>query len=233
VDDESIRKALASADQKPSKLAKFLIEQGFDSADQNEWRENGIPDVALALILEYYAYECQERYRTKQAKLCCRVFRAIGIRTWVQQELNWNPDKTKGEPHWYHRLRVYREKTKIPIGYFSIFEEITGIIGDLESAGYVLKDGLIPDVSVGLCWASYLRSEGISVQSVAQKYKHYYPDWAHSIKANIYPVSLLPKFKIWLEETYKPKKMYSYFRSKDPESLPSVCKILGLPEGQK
>jgi len=138
-----------------------------------------------------------------------------------------------GEPYWYRRLKLYREKTKIPVGYFSVFEEITGMVGDLETNGYILKDGLIPDVSVGLCWASYLRKSGVSVSSVAKKYKHYYPDWAHSIEANIYPVDLLPKFKVWLEETYKPQKMYAYFRGKDPDSLPSVCKLLGLPEGQK
>lgn len=56
---------------------------------------NLIPDVLAALVIEYYAYECPERYRTEQAKLVCRAFRAIGFRAWVQSELNWQkPNRT-------------------------------------------------------------------------------------------------------------------------------------------
>lgn len=91
VDDESIRKALSSADQKPSKLAEFLLLNGFEGADQKSWSEHGIPDTAFALMLEYYAHECQPRYRSEQAKLCCRAFCAIGIRAWIQQEVGWQP----------------------------------------------------------------------------------------------------------------------------------------------
>ncbi|MEH1778715.1 MAG: hypothetical protein V7K67_23860 [Nostoc sp.] len=89
VDDESIRKALkSSADPVPSKLAKELMLQGFKATDLNEWRTNGIPDVAIAIILEYYAYEAG-RYCTKQARLVCRSFNTIGIRAWIQDKLGW------------------------------------------------------------------------------------------------------------------------------------------------
>lgn len=53
-------------------MAEFLIGQGTEGAEQVEWVTNGIPDTALALILEYYGCETQERYKTQQAKLCCR-----------------------------------------------------------------------------------------------------------------------------------------------------------------
>lgn len=89
VDESSVRAALRSAGQKPSKMAEFLIEQGLNAAELTEWTEAGIPDTALAFILEYYGYECQERYRTQQAKLCCRAFNSIGIRTWIQSSLSW------------------------------------------------------------------------------------------------------------------------------------------------
>ncbi|WDD36511.1 hypothetical protein PQG02_35785 (plasmid) [Nostoc sp. UHCC 0926] len=98
VDDESIRKALkSSADLVPSKLAKELMLQGFKATDLNEWRTNGIPDVAIAIILEYYAYEAG-RYCTKQARLVCRSFNTIGIWAWIQDKLGWtkpaNPSET-------------------------------------------------------------------------------------------------------------------------------------------
>ncbi|MBD2248873.1 hypothetical protein [Nostoc sp. FACHB-888] len=98
VDDESIRKALkSSADLAPSKLAKELMQQGFSAADLSQWRTDGIPDTAIAIILEYYASEAG-RYCTKQARLVCRSFNTIGIRAWIQDKLGWtkpaNPSET-------------------------------------------------------------------------------------------------------------------------------------------
>ncbi len=98
VDDESIRKALkSSADLAPSKLAVELMEHGFSSADLNLWRTSGIPDIAIAIILEYYAFDAG-RYCTQQARLVCRSFNAIGIRAWIQEKLGWtkptNPNET-------------------------------------------------------------------------------------------------------------------------------------------
>lgn len=95
VDATGLSRNLGSGvEQKPSAMAQFLIEQGFMPVDLSGWATNGIPDVALALILEYYAYECQERYRTEQAKRCCRAFRSVGIRTWIQQQLGWKNQTT-------------------------------------------------------------------------------------------------------------------------------------------
>ena len=84
-------------EQKPSKLAKFLTEQGVEGGDLASFSRDGIPDTVLAVILEYYAYECQPRYRSPLAKQCCRAFRAIGIRTWIQQQAGWSPSVTKPE----------------------------------------------------------------------------------------------------------------------------------------
>ncbi|RCJ41882.1 hypothetical protein A6770_35855 [Nostoc minutum NIES-26] len=89
VDDESIRKALkSSADPAPSKLAVVLMAQGFSSADLNLWRTDGIPDIAIAIILEYYAFNAG-RYCNPQARLVCRSFNTIGIRAWIQEKLGW------------------------------------------------------------------------------------------------------------------------------------------------
>lgn len=94
VDDESIRKALkSSAEPSPSKLAVELMEQGFEAADLNLWRTEGIPDLAIAIILEYYGY-CAGRYCTKQARLVCRSFNTIGIRAWIQEKLGWSKPAT-------------------------------------------------------------------------------------------------------------------------------------------
>lgn len=77
-----------------SQLAKFLIEQGFKAGEITQWNQTGIPDIAIAFILEYYAYECREDRRKEQAKKFCRAFRAIGFRAWAQQQLGWQAEST-------------------------------------------------------------------------------------------------------------------------------------------
>lgn len=71
----------------PSSIFESFTGQSFES-------DALIPDTLVSLILEYYAYECQPRHRSEQAKQVCRVFRAIGFRMWVQQELNWQQQAT-------------------------------------------------------------------------------------------------------------------------------------------
>ncbi len=94
VSDKAIGKALESANLEPSKLAVMLMEQGFDAANLTEWRTNGIPDIAIAIILDYYGYEAG-RYCTKQAKLICRAFKTIGVRAWMQDIMGWTKPATQ------------------------------------------------------------------------------------------------------------------------------------------
>ncbi len=103
VSDRAILKVLESADLKPSKLAQMLIDRGFIGADLNRWRTEGIPDMAIGIILHYYAYEAG-RYCTKQAKLVCQAFGTIGVRAWMQDALGWsktpqnNPNFQSSQP---------------------------------------------------------------------------------------------------------------------------------------
>ncbi|MBD2451371.1 hypothetical protein H6G76_30455 [Nostoc sp. FACHB-152] len=94
VSDKAIGKALESANLEPSKLALMLMEQGFDAANLKEWKTNGIPDIAIAIILDYYAYEAG-RYCTKQAKAICRTFKTIGVRAWMQDIIGWTKPTTQ------------------------------------------------------------------------------------------------------------------------------------------
>ncbi|QFS52961.1 High-affnity carbon uptake protein Hat/HatR [Nostoc sphaeroides CCNUC1] len=86
VSDRAILKVLASADLKPSKLTQMLMDKGFAGADLNSWRTEGIPDIAVGIILNYYAY-LAGRYCTQQARLVCEAFGTIGVRAWIQDAL--------------------------------------------------------------------------------------------------------------------------------------------------
>jgi hypothetical protein len=88
VDEKAIRSSLDGAELKPSKLAIILIEHGFQAAELVQWKTNGIPDIAIAIILDYYAHEAG-RYCTKQARLVCKAFNTIGVRAWIQDVLGW------------------------------------------------------------------------------------------------------------------------------------------------
>jgi len=100
------RRAIARiADVEVSSIVRLLDNISGDALSLNEIFETIagqdfegvalIPDTVVSLIIEYYAYECQERYRTEQAKRVCRAFRAIGFRIWVQSELGWEHSQYK------------------------------------------------------------------------------------------------------------------------------------------
>lgn len=73
-----------------SKLAQKLIERGFEGGTLNAFSETGIPDIALSIIIQYYAMDAG-RYCTEQAKAIMSAFIAIGLRTWLQQQVEWHP----------------------------------------------------------------------------------------------------------------------------------------------
>ena len=71
-------------------LAETLIAQGFDL---DVIRSSGVPDLAMAIIASYYAFDA-DKYCTEDAKLFCQAFIAVGIRSWGQQVLGWkSPDE--------------------------------------------------------------------------------------------------------------------------------------------
>jgi phage anti-repressor protein len=147
----------------------------------------------------------------------------------IAKEQSQQNSKLNQAPYWYQRLVLFLAQNKVPAGYFSIFQEMIALVGDLETAGYVLPDNAIPDISIGKCWANHLRSEKINPSDIAISYPHQYPGWAHPVDANAYPEEMLPKFRKWFRETYKPVKLPAYFAGKDSNALPALSKMLDIP----
>ena len=84
IDESSLRESFQSAGLAPSKLAQRLTAQGFEGAGLAQFSESGIPDIALAIVLEYYAFHAG-RYCNGQARAAYLSFGAIGIRTVIQK----------------------------------------------------------------------------------------------------------------------------------------------------
>lgn len=97
VSDMALRKAFNSANHSPSELAKKLTSQGFECANLAGWATDGIPDIAIAIILEYYALDAGKNC-TEQAKLAYKAFATIGIRTWMQQIKRWEQQAPQPQP---------------------------------------------------------------------------------------------------------------------------------------
>ncbi len=129
-------------------------------------------------------------------------------------------------PFWYQRLLLDHKTNAVPNGYFSIFREVIPLVADLETAGYVLPDDAVPDISVGKTWANYLKSQGVNINSVARQYPHTYPDKRGTQNPNCYPESMLPMFRQWFREKYKVDHLQRYMKTKDRSALPAVDRIV-------
>ena len=135
---------------------------------------------------------------------------------------------------WFERVKLYRRYTKIPVGWFSVFEQMcSSLMADFEDAGYSLPMDSVPDISVGKCFCNHLRAKGLDLavgHGLIQEYRHYYPD-GRVVNAKIYNDSILPDYRRWFEEIYCKEKLPAYLKTKDPLALPSLCRLLALPEG--
>lgn len=67
------------------KLVETLENQGFLVRG---YAQNGIPDLAVASIIEYYAFDAG-RHCTQQAMLVYRAMARIGIRAWMQDVVGY------------------------------------------------------------------------------------------------------------------------------------------------
>jgi hypothetical protein len=76
-----ISRSTFSVSRFPKKLSQMLTVKGFEDVSRDF--ENGIPDIAVSVIVKYFAYHAQKI--SENAVLLDDAFSAIGIRTWFQQ----------------------------------------------------------------------------------------------------------------------------------------------------
>jgi hypothetical protein len=86
----------------PLKLAEDLATLGFK--DARESFENGIPDIAVACIIKYYALYAKNT--SDNAKILLDAFSAIGIRAWFQDVVGFEKPKP------LTKLEGYKEAQK-------------------------------------------------------------------------------------------------------------------------
>ena len=93
VDHSVLSRHFSGGDFSSSKLSQKLIASGFKPGDFFQ----GITEIALAIILEYYAFDAGARC-TEQARLVYKAFASVGIRAWLQLQLDYQPTTTNPTP---------------------------------------------------------------------------------------------------------------------------------------
>lgn len=185
-----------------------------------------------ASAIKHYAFQ-----GNKVAQYSLNQFLELGFDAWVQGVTGWQqPEPCPYIPYWYQRLTLFTTKTKIPDGWWSVFEELAKLMREFEGVGYVLPDispttgkKIAPDISIGQMFCRHMRTQGYDVDGEIQKYTHHYPD-GRVVPANIYPDKWIKEFRSWFNSEWKRERLIDYLGSRDPESLPPIAKVLGLPE---
>jgi hypothetical protein len=135
----------------PQKLTQTLANKGFQMAG---FASEGIPDTAFALIAEYYALDAG-KWTNSQAKAIYRAFAAIGVRTWIQSEMGWQP---KGEI-------VTRQDTALTENLQTLLLSVQGLVTANQSQQAMIHDqqSALKDLFEGL------NQVGMVMQGIGQK----------------------------------------------------------------
>jgi hypothetical protein len=203
-----------------SYFKQYLFAKGFfESKLHLETIQNGTthyayPDVVCMAFLEYYAFESKGDSATALGNY--RKFAAYGLRRFIYDALDYTPsDKWK-----YHHDRVSLLKDSAPLGHFTIFQEITGLVVDLISADLTVNHKTVPDISVGIAWGKYWTENQLEMKFGKRiPYEHNYPNYypqsvSNPQKPNAYPDAALPMFRQWFKQDYLLTKFPKYILTK-------------------
>lgn len=126
-------------------------------------------------------------------------------------------------------------RTQIPPTHFSIFNEIVyNLIAPLEDKGYQLPDSMVPDISEGRMFASWVRHIKKLEPNDFPTYTHIYPDGRSIPNVKLYPNFLLGDFRDHFHNEWLIKNSYKYFGDRDRNALPYLQEMVAaLPEAQK
>ncbi|MGX9217228.1 hypothetical protein ACWV27_02270 [Massilia varians] len=199
---------------------EYLNSKGFNEPKlyletvQNSTVHYAYPDIVCMAFLEYYAFESKAGNTTAVENY--RRFAAFGLRKFIYEALNYTP----ADSWQFYHDRVSLLKGSAPVGHFTIFQEITGLVVDLISSGLTVNHKTIPDISVGMAWGKYWTSGNLESQFgprtlYEHNYPSYYPQAASNPQTpNAYPDAALPHFRQWFRQTYLPTKFPQYILSK-------------------
>lgn len=172
------------------------------------------PDTVCMAMVEYFAFEAQ---RTNQTAIDnFRNLARYGLQKFIYDALGYVPE----DPWKLFNARVSLLKDSVPVGYFSVFKESTGLVVDLINAGLPVNQHTIPDGSVGGTWGRYWTNNNLADKYGDRiEYPHNYPpEYPQSAKnplaAWAYPNPAWAEFQDWFRTVYLPTKYPVYILKK-------------------
>lgn len=135
-------------------------------------------------------------------------------------------------PNFY--LRYKDNLHKIDRNYFSVISELfVTLNAELEKVGYEIPNKgetgkqIMPDISVGRMFSSYLKKTDSEFNDSHKHYNHSFPDGRPDVEARMYPIEALPTFRKFVFEKWIPENAQKYFKARDPIALDYLPKLLG------
>jgi hypothetical protein len=163
---------------------------------------------------------------------------AIHLAQWLSPEFSvkvgkwvydWLSGRSGQHAYSYHLRRYTTNMQNVPYGHWSMLQEMMiGLIGPMESRGYVLPENLLPDISEGKMFCKFLREDlGVDTNSLPT-YLHEFED-GRIVYPKAYPNRLLPSFREHFFEVWMPNKSSRYFEARDPKALEYLPYLLPRP----
>jgi hypothetical protein len=148
---------------------------------------------------------------------------AVAVSEWVFQ---WMTGNIPGAKLPYHLRRYMANRSEIPHTHFSMLNELLlGLVAPFEREGYVLPEGLTPDISMGKMFCRWLREEKGMDTDTFPTYEHVFEN-GRTVQAKLYPLSLLEDFRKHFYRTWLPLRAADYFHARDPEALNYLPRVL-------
>ncbi len=175
---------------------------------------HAVPAHVCMAVLEYYAFEASGN--NSHALNSFRVLAKKGLEDFVYARVGYNPNGSVSIAWRQFHDRVSLVANSVPDGYFSIYQEIAGMIVPMINAGVEVGPQIVPDISVGIRWSKYWATESLEVLYGDRKtYSHDFPLYFPQALSNpqspyCYPDEALGEFRKWFRKTYLEKYLPDY-----------------------
>jgi hypothetical protein len=180
-------------------------------------------------VLEFYAFDAPKP--REAARNNYRILAGKALQELIYSQVGYDPNG-RAEPlrKWHERIALNHQSA--PKGYFSIFNEAHTVIYELIMAGAQIGEKVVPDISIGSCWADHWKKENLSSKyGDRNKFPHRYPDDHPQSKsnpqtANCYPLEALGEYRRWLQDDYlEGGKFAGYLAGKRQDIPPSIAQL--------
>jgi hypothetical protein len=218
-----IKQAQLWSEGKRNKLGQMLVAQGFNrdslyfSITVNGTPVNAYTDDVCTIVLEYYAFESEAK--SPKALANFRKLASASLRLFIYRSTGYDPQNRIPEKWTQFHDRLLLNPT--PLGFFSVFREMSDIVLTSIQRGLIVDSHTIPDGSVGIYWAKHWKADDLEeIYGLARKHPHAYPSYFPQAQANpfieawVYPLAALGAFRMWMQDVYLPEKFRGYLEGK-------------------